>query len=962
MMADLDVSLLVAALRFAQPGADALVTTICPDPETLLGGLLGQAPSATQLTALQTVSGAVQHDLTTAETARAQFAIAVAAPPVTLGDVTTAATALAGVLRPVAQAAGQVATAVAGAPTVDAGMQSLLRASLAAAASHFGGLVTQLGLPPAAATVDSALTVAGTLVMFTLGNAESRGVRDAGLFSLHDSRFDGSFDWTDPASLKVRLATGLRVGVTSDGFVQTLLGNKGTVDTKVTVTVDAPKGLILGEGTRHRLAIPGQLNLAGFVQLGDLALVLPEASELAGGSARPGFQVVATLTGALGPVHAVVDGAGIALTVDPDAVESGAAEPASLSALPPIGAGLEISAGIVHGGGYLMHSGTEYGGALDLAIGPIEIKAFGLIGTDPFSLVVVLSVQFDPGIQLSFGFTLNGVGGLLALQRTVASDALVQGLRTHAVDNLLFPADPVSIAPRLLRMLDADFPAYPGGFVTGPMVELGWGEPISYVTAKVGVLIALPDPKIIILGALRVALPEPDAAIVDLRAELFGEITPEHLLVIVSLAGSRIAGFTISGDFGILIGYGDHPDFALSAGGFHPHYRPPDDLAGLQRVTVDLSPPAILTVQAKTYLALTSNSFQLGAEVHLRADVGVAGAEGHLSFDAIVRWAPTFSFEIDLSAGFSIYALGTSFAGVDLRLHLEGPAPWIAHGTASISLLFFDIDIDVGPISWGDGASPPPDARSPVDLVVTELHKPACWRPVAPGQGDHVATLITDTVAGAVLVHPLGAFEVRQHVVPLETVISHIGASAVSEPRVNLGGPTVGTVDVAAVSATADRFAPAQFLALTDDEKLSRPAFEDFPSGARFSGVSADTSGPPVGSTYQWNTVLPHQPAPTVFKDEVLSSLFTLTKIVAASPAARSGTLSAQPYAVPPAPVAYADAGSVVLRSVQDLGQLAGVAAAPMTTTAAAEVLSGLIASSAVAPGAVQMVGLGVAP
>ena len=79
-------------------------------------------------------------------------------------------------------------------------------------------------------------------------------------------------------------------------------------------------------------------------------------------------------------------------------------------------------------------------------------------------------------------------------------------------------------------------------------------------------------------------------------------------------------------------------------------------------------------MQAKAYLALTANSFQLGAEVHLRADVGVAGAEGHLSFDAIVRWAPTFSFEIDLSAGFSIYALGMSFAGVDLRLNLGGPA------------------------------------------------------------------------------------------------------------------------------------------------------------------------------------------------------------------------------------------------------------------------------------------------
>ena len=66
-MTDLDVSLLVAALRFARPGADQLVTTVCSDPETMLRSLLGQTPSATQLTALDAVSGAVQSDLTRPE-------------------------------------------------------------------------------------------------------------------------------------------------------------------------------------------------------------------------------------------------------------------------------------------------------------------------------------------------------------------------------------------------------------------------------------------------------------------------------------------------------------------------------------------------------------------------------------------------------------------------------------------------------------------------------------------------------------------------------------------------------------------------------------------------------------------------------------------------------------------------------------------------------------------------------
>ena len=44
-------------------------------------------------------------------------------------------------------------------------------------------------------------------------------------------------------------------------------------------------------------------------------------------------------------------------------------------------------------------------------------------------------------------------------------------------------------------MLDADFLLYPGGFVAGPMVEAGWGEPISYVTARLGILIVSAGPE-----------------------------------------------------------------------------------------------------------------------------------------------------------------------------------------------------------------------------------------------------------------------------------------------------------------------------------------------------------------------------------------------------------------------------------------------------------------------------------
>jgi hypothetical protein len=378
----------------------------------------------------------------------------------------------------------------------------------------------------------------------------------------------------------------------------------------------------------------------------------------------------------------------------------------------------------------------------------------------------------------------------------------------------------------------------------------------------------------------------------------------------------------------------------------------------LQRVSIDLSPPAILSMQARAYVALTSNSVQLGAFVQVRADVAVARAEGHIGFDAIVRWAPRFSFEIDLDAGFSVSAFGVSFASVDLRLHLEGPGPWLAHGTATVSLLFFDADIDVGPLQWGDADNPPPDSQSPVQLVVDALGKAASWRAVAPDQGDRVASLVEATVENAVLVHPLGAFEVRQHAVPLETVIDRIGPHAVTEHRVNLSDPVIGANPIAAVSHTMDRFAPGQFLTLSDDEKLSRPAFEDFPSGARFAGVAQDTVGAAVESPYRWNTVYPHRDDLIELKELFLLDRGLLRRVIAGAPAARNRVSTANAYLADVDPVRFAAAGTVTIRSTHDLTPVTGLPDGPLTTTAAARLITADVGTDL--SDVVQLVGPGV--
>src|SRR4029077_16426629 len=261
----------------------------------------------------------------------------------------------------------------------------------------------------------------------------------------------------------------------------------------------------------------------------------------------------------------------------------------------PDGAGLAGNAAVVRGGGYLSRHGAEYGGVLDLRIGPIEMTAIGLVQTAPHvSMVVLLAVEFIPAIQLSFGFTLNAVGGLLAIERAIDTDALHAAMHQHTLDLLLFPRDPVQRAPTILDALRAVFPPAAGGFVVGPMFELGWGTPVSFVTARIGILLSLPDPKLILLGLLRVTLPAPQLPIVDLRADVYGEITPDHVLITGSLDGSRMAMMTMSGDIGVLFAFGSRREMALSAGGFHPAFHPPRELIGMHRLTADLSPPSFI--------------------------------------------------------------------------------------------------------------------------------------------------------------------------------------------------------------------------------------------------------------------------------------------------------------------------------------------------------------------------------
>lgn len=679
--------------------------------------------------------------------------------------------------------------------------------------------------------------------------------------SLHANfAFDGAsveafFQFKDTAKLGIALKANLDVGLTGDPFLAKIMPGKTAASTTSTaITLDTKDGLTFGEGPNRRVVLPMRLKAPG-IELRQFAIARPEQGEVDEG--RVHFMV--TVAGKLGSTFAAVaeDGGvtvrwtGGGFDVEPKV---------------PTGIGLRIETGLVRGGGFIRHKPAtgEYGGVLDLQFAKIGITAIGLIGTRPrLSVVIVIGVRFTPKIELSFGFTLSGIGGLLAIDRRLDSDALRKGIREGAVAMLLFPESPVAAAPQILDRLGAIFPPADGAFVVGPMVELGWGSQAGFVKARLGVVLALPDPRIVVLGTLQVGVPsaeiDPKLRIVDLRGEVFGEITPDDFLTVVNLAGSRMATIGVSGEMGVLIRWGGGAVFALSVGGFYPKYPAPPELADLKRVALQLAPPvSILKVRAQAYFAITGSSLQWGGGVWFLADLEVISGEAWLTVDAILQWAPRIAFLVTIECGITIRALGEEIAGVTFRGELGGMRPWRLRGHARCKIFGFKKRLDIPVVEWGERDNEVAEAVRPARLVRDALESDTAWTTKLPADADAWVRLAEDR-ATPLLVHPLGALEVKQLAVPLEVEIDRVGSSPVTSRRTNLTAVRVGSQNAQVLSHANDRFAPSHYFERTKDQVFSNADFAEHPCGMRLAASREAESGNPSSVEVAWNTVYPHR-------------------------------------------------------------------------------------------------------
>jgi hypothetical protein len=646
-------------------------------------------------------------------------------------------------------------------------------------------------------------------------------------------------------SIAVRLAGGKAVIDTSnaDGFLATVLSGihvESGFDFSFTWAPDA--GIHFDGGAQLELDLPLHLEL-GPIKISTLYLVA---------GASPGgipLELSVALGLSLGPFKIVVDRLG-ATGLFSFPASGGNLGPANLTTAfkPPNGLGVSIDAGVVAGGGFISFfpDKGQYNGVFEVEIVEIiHVKVIAILdtvlpdGSKGFSFLLIVTFDMPP-IQLSFGFTLNGVGGLFGVNRTMAVDQLHAGLRAHTLNSVLFPPDPIANAPQIVSNVRSFFPPANGRFVFGPMLKLGWGTP-TLITLAVGAILEVPDPvRLAIIGLVDVGLPTEDIALVALHVDVLGTIDfgVKKLSIDGSMYDSHVLIYSISGDLAFRLSWGSDPNFVFSLGGFNPHFNTAGlDVPQLNRLSVSIGVGDNPRLSSNSYFAITSNSLQFGANTELYASAAGFTVRGYLGFDVLIIFSPFF-FEFDFQASFDISFEDVSLAGFDIDGTVSGPTPWHVHAHASFHILFVSVSASFT-IEWGESTPAKIDKKKVLPDLIAALQDPRNWSTQLPDGTKQTVSLVSPNSASAVLrVHPMGALSVRENIVPLDLTISHYGNAAPDDGNIF----AISAVSINGQAETKqnfqDYFATGQFLNLSDADKLSRPGFERYDAGIR---IGSDT-------------------------------------------------------------------------------------------------------------------------
>lgn len=662
----------------------------------------------------------------------------------------------------------------------------------------------------------------------------------------------------------------------TDSFLRSLVGEGAKVRFSVGLIADQD-GFRLDGGTRAAVTLAVGRSLAGLLTVHHIELALgpaPNGGDLA-------LDIGGAFTATLGPVAVAVDRMGFSLQL---ARLPANAVPGNnlgfinlaLGFKRPEGLGLVIQGDFVKGGGYLFidKSGTEYAGALELQIGKWGLKAIGMLSTGPgeeWSLLLLLFITLP--IQAGGGFTLNGLGGLVGLQHGVDVPQLIAGMKTKAFDDILFPPDVVADAPRILNRLRTLFPKTPRALIAAPMVDIGYGTP-RFVFIRIGVMVQLENvfgpgtgdvrmSRALLIGQLKVALgptkDEPDTTVVQLIIDVLGfwDRDQKRYGVIARLRDSKIAIVAITGSLMVFGDYGAQPRFLLAAGGFHPRFKDvPADIGGVLDRLGAAFEVGRFKLAILAYFAISPGTIQFGLDIACSAKIGPVAIKGQLGFDALIYREPRTHFLVDFRVSVEVSYKGHSLAAVKCVGTVEGPGLWHLVGKVTFSILWWDIDKSFDE-SWGHAPELGTVTTDVKALLAAELQRIENWSAQLPAGADAMVTLAPLGASGVLFAHPLGRAVFTQRVVPLGLALQRYGSTRVAGPlkfeltAVKLGGVAV---PLAACPPVQEHFARAQYLDMSEDDKLAKPSFEPMDAGVEFSSAAFHPSASVLSTTLDYET------------------------------------------------------------------------------------------------------------
>lgn len=509
----------------------------------------------------------------------------------------------------------------------------------------------------------------------------------------------------------------------------------------------------------------------------------------------------------------------------------------------PDGMGISIATEGVKGAGALSWNQDtgEIRGAFSLVI--VELCSAGawfVLNTKPqdgvkFSFMGAVSAAFNPGIQLGMGFSLTGVGGALGLFRRIDTDRMQRAVHDGTLSTVLFAKDVEKNLDTVLANITDYFPLSKENFFFGAMAQISWAEKVK---VDMGLFIQVPDPVVIMIaGGLHFNVADSADKLLSINSHFLGIIDfSKGLSFDASLYDSYIVGIQFYGDIALRIYWaGETKGFLLSAGGFHPQYKPEAgfNVSDLKRLGMKFDIECV-QLSMEEYFAVTSNTVQFGSDTRLKIGWDKFGLSGYMYYNVLFQFRP-FAFMFDAGIGVAVKCGSWTLMSIALALEVSGPSPWHIKGKASFWFLLVKIKCSFS-ATWGKKQQVGEQERV---CVITRFSdnfaKPDNWTVIssdimdnlvelAPYKGDELMMKSSDTLLFS------------QDEVPLDEDIERFGESIPSVTRLDLDSVYVGVAGnemELGKEPVSSSFAPSMFRNMTDQDKLTAKSFVDMNSGFR---------------------------------------------------------------------------------------------------------------------------------